>query len=182
MTTRGRSHSEPLPRDAADRVVRACAVVEASQAEAWLAWTTPEGVRSFFAPECSIELCVGGRYEILFDPHAQPGERGAEGTRILALQPKEMLSFTWVAPPHLDTIREQRTHVVVRFFPESGGRTKVQLVHDGWGAGDQWDEAYEYFVHAWQAVVFPRLKRRFLEGPINWESKDGPDATPSTQQ
>ncbi len=89
-------------------------VVEASIEQVWQAWTTAEGIKSFFAPECDIELCVGGRYEIYFNPEAPLGERGAEGTRILALQPNKMLSFAWNSPPHLPEVRWQHTQVTIR--------------------------------------------------------------------
>ena len=75
-----------------------------------LAW-----IRSFFAPACNLELRVGGAHEIFFNPAGQPGERGAEGMRLMAIQPHKMLAFDWNAPPHLSNVRQQRTHVVVRF-------------------------------------------------------------------
>ena len=31
------------------------------------AWTTPEGCRGFFAPECNIDARPGGAYELFFD-------------------------------------------------------------------------------------------------------------------
>lgn len=153
----------------AERAIRARIVVEAGLDEVWKAWTTESGVRSFFAPDCHIELRVDGPYEIYFDPGAKPGSRGAEGVRILALQPKTMLAFTWNAPPHLDQAREQWTHVIVRLRRLKKDRTEVTLVHNGWGVGDQWDQAYEYFQRAWTQVVLPRLQYRFSVGPVDWE-------------
>jgi uncharacterized protein YndB with AHSA1/START domain len=49
---------------------------------AWMAGTTPEGIRTFFAPDCKVDLRVDGAYEIYFSPQAEPGERGGEGMRI----------------------------------------------------------------------------------------------------
>ena len=98
-----------------ERVIRAETIVHASQDEVWDAWTTEKGIKSFLAPECNIELRVSGPYEIFFDPEAEFGRRGGEGVRILALEPKKMLSITWNAPPHLSEVREQWTHVTVRF-------------------------------------------------------------------
>ena len=144
-------------------------IISATVDEAWDAWTTEEGIKSFFAPACNIELKVEGLYEILFDLTAEPGKRGAEGCRILAIQPKKMFSFTWNAPPHLPEARQQRTHVIIRFEKISDNKTIVIIHHDGWGDGGEWDQAYEYFVRAWKEVVLPRLKYRFEVGPINWE-------------
>jgi uncharacterized protein YndB with AHSA1/START domain len=151
------------------RAIRGEVIVEAGLDEVWNAWTTPEGLKSFFAPDCKVELRVDGPFELFFDPKAEPGQRGGEGVRFLAIQPKRMLSFTWNAPPHLAEARKQWTHVVIRFFELKLERTKVTLVHDGWGAGDQWDRAFEYFQRAWIRVVLPRLQYRFSIGPVDWE-------------
>jgi len=97
-----------------------------------------------------------------------PGQQGSEGTTLLAIQPKVMLSFTWNAPPHLPNVRKQLTHVVIRFREVSPGRTQVALTHDGWGEGDEWNQAYDYFTRAWNDVVLPRLAYRFSDGPVDW--------------
>jgi uncharacterized protein YndB with AHSA1/START domain len=128
------------------------------------AWTTPEGVRSFFAPECRIELRPGGAYKMYFNPSAEPGRRGGEGMIVLALQEERMLSFTWNAPPSLPKIRSQMTHVTVRLYPTAASGTRVVLRHDGWGYGGQWDEAFRYFERAWGEIVLPRLSRFFDQG------------------
>jgi hypothetical protein len=103
-----------------------------------------------------------------FDLESEPGERGAEGMILMALQPGRMLSFTWNAPPHLPQVRGQMTHVTVRFEQMEGSKTRVMLRHDGWGDGGQWDLAYEYFERAWKRVVLHRLQVRFETGPIDW--------------
>jgi len=106
---------------------------------------------------------------MLFDLDEQPGKQGGEGMHLLAIQPKQMLSFTWNAPPELPTVRGEMTHVVVRLFPLGDHSTKVTLQHDGWGSGDEWDLALEYFERAWKKIVLPRLKYRFAVGPIDWQ-------------
>lgn len=155
---------------AAERVIRAEVIVPASADDVWQAWSTAEGVRSFFAPDCRVELEIGGAYEMYFDPSAPYGERGGEGVRILAIEPRKMLSFTWNAPPHLPEVRPQHTAVVVRLLALADGRTRVTLIHSGWGSSEQWDQAYRYFAVAWQKVVLPRLKERFERGPIDWDN------------
>ena len=154
-----------------DRVIRGEVVVQASIQAAWDAWTTEEGIKAFFAPDCSVDLRVDGLYEIFFDPHAPRGQRGAEGMRILALQPKKMLAFTWSAPSDLPNVRKQRTHVVVRFQQVAEGRVMVSLTHDGWGEGEEWDQAFEYFSRTWNEIVLPRLKYRFSTGPVDWRNR-----------
>jgi len=155
-----------------ERAVRAEILVDTTPEEVWNAWTTVEGIQSFFAPACCIELQSGGAYEIYFFPDAPAGQRGAEGTRILALQAPRMLSFTWNAPPHLPEVRAQQTHVTVWITEAEGAQSRVILVQDGWGEGGEWEEAYRYFTHAWAEVVLPRLQQRFATDPIRWSPRE----------
>jgi uncharacterized protein YndB with AHSA1/START domain len=151
-----------------ERLITAETTVPAPLADVWHAWTTEEGAESFFAPQCHIDLRPGGAYEMLFDLEADRGKQGGEGMVAMAIQPQRMLAFTWNAPPHLPSVRGQMTHVVVRFFQTEEAETRVTLRHDGWGEGGEWDDAFEYFAIAWAEVVLPRLRHRFLTGPIDW--------------
>lgn len=141
--------------------------VAASLDEVWAAWTTREGITSFFAPEAEIDARVGGAFHVFIDPYAEPGLKGADTMRFMALQPGRMLSFDWNAPPNLPNVREQRTFVVVHFEPVGERRTRVSLHHAGWGDGGEWDQAYAYFDRAWFNVL-ANLQKRFDSGPIDW--------------
>lgn len=138
--------------------------------EVWNAWTTEEGVKTFFTPECWIELNPGGAYEMYFNLDAEPGLRGGEGCRILAIEKPTMLSFTWNFPPDIPSLRDsnQQTHVTVRLSKVSPDSTLIGLHQDGWGEGDEWQEGIEYFKHAWGDIVLSRLQQRFTSGPISW--------------
>lgn len=153
---------------AAERAIDKQVDVPATADEVWTAWTTREGIRSFFAPDARIEARVGGPFEIQFDPGAPAGDRGADDMRFLALQPKRMLSFDWNAPPSLPEARQQRTFVIVRLAVIDDKTTRVTLHHTGWGDGGEWDKAYAYFDRAWSGVLV-NLRRRFEQGPIDWK-------------
>ena len=88
----------------------------------------------------------------------------------MAIQTNSVLSITWNAPPHLPDVRNQRTHVCIRFEQLMENKTKVTPHHDGWGISGQWEEAFEYFKIAWGKVVLPRLKYRFEVGPVDWNN------------
>ena len=152
-----------------EKVIVGKVLVNAGLEDVWSAWTTEEGVKSFFAPDCQINPVPGGVYEIYFSPESPPGLRGSEGCQVMAVQPLEMLSFTWSAPPSIPEIRGQFTHVVIRLNRTSNG-TLVTLNHDGWGTGVDWDQAYSYFNAAWNRIVLPHLKYRFDHGPIDWHN------------
>jgi len=152
---------------AAERAIDKEVVVNATLDQAWEAWTTREGIRSFFAPDAVVEPRVGGAFHIHMDPGGTPGMKGADDMRFMALQPKKMISFDWNAPPHPPEARAQRTFVVVRFAAVDDRTTRVTLHHTGWGDGGQWEQAYAYFDKAWGGVL-GNLRKRFETGPYDW--------------
>jgi uncharacterized protein YndB with AHSA1/START domain len=158
------------PAGAADRLLRADVIVPAPVSEVWQAWTTAEGIRTFFAPGGNVELAVDGTYDVWFNPAGKPGERGAEGMRILDVDPERRFVFTWNAPPSIPSIRGRRTVVVLDFAPAGERATRLRFTHLGWGEGPDWDRAYAYFDQAWGGFVLPSLVRRFEQGPIDWQA------------
>lgn len=143
--------------------------VQASIKDVWQVWTTREGILSFFAPDCHLELTPGGAYEMYFDLEAAEGYKGGEECRLMAIEEPVMLSFTWNAPPELPAVRRQKTHVTVRLQEIAITKTQVTLTHDGWGTGGEWQAARVYFIRAWGQIVLPRLQKRFTDGPIHWD-------------
>ena len=152
---------------AAERAIDKEVVVAAPIEAVWQAWTTRAGIRTFFAPDAEVDARVGGAFHIHINPFAEPGMKGADDMRYMALQRPTMLSFDWNAPPSLPEVRAQRTFVVVRLAPVDAQSTRVTLHHTGWGSGGQWDDTYAYFDRAWGNVL-GNLKKSFESGPIDW--------------
>lgn len=152
---------------AEERAIHKEVIVKASVDEVWKAWTTSEGIKTFFAPDAHVEARPDGPFEIYINPFAEPGMKGADDMRFLALQPPTMLSYTWNAPPSLPEARKQRTVVIVRLTPFDRVQTRVTMTHVGWGDGGEWDKAYAYFDKAWDHVL-ANLQKRFSQGPIDW--------------
>lgn len=150
-------------------IIRKTVDVNAAVDNTWEAWTTDEGVRSFFAPGSRIELAIGGDYELYFDRKGKTGQKGSEGCKILSFLPGEMLSFTWNNPPSIPDIRNEHTWVVLFFQSMEEEKTRVTLVHLGWQAGESWQKALKYFDKAWD-LVLGRLQYRFLNGPLDWKN------------
>ena len=156
-----------VPAHAAERAVDKEMVVPATLDAAWAAWTTREGIVSFFAPDAVVDAKVGGPFQIYINPYGEPGVKGADDMRFLAVQPKQMITFDWNAPPSLPEARAQRTFVIVRFIVIDDKNTKVTLHHTGWGNGGEWDKTFTYFDRAWGNVL-ANLKKRFETGPMDW--------------
>ena len=157
-----------LAEERSDRAIFEKITVKANVDDVWRAWTTTEGIKTFFAPEAKVELRVDGPFEIYINPLAEAGQKGADDMRILAFQDKKMLTFTWNAPPFLAEARKQRTVVIVRFISRGDSLTDVTLQHVGWGEGNEWDKAFDYFTKAWPSVM-KNLKKRFDDGPVDWK-------------
>ena len=78
----------------AEKAIVDSVLVGAPVQDVWTAWTTTEGVTTFFAPEARVELRVDGPFELYMNPYGEPGTRGSEGMRILAFQENAMLAFS----------------------------------------------------------------------------------------
>lgn len=137
------------------KVIRASVVVQSPLDTVWWKWTTHDGLKTFFGEENRMSLTLCGPFEIYFSMKAPEGGRGSEGCKVLSYIPKDMLSFSWNAPPSFPDIRngDHHTWVVVTFTPLSSGTTEVTLRHFGWLEGREWEKVYEYFVRAWPRVL-----------------------------
>jgi uncharacterized protein YndB with AHSA1/START domain len=156
-----------LPAFAQERAINEKITVKAGVDEVWKAWTTTEGIKSFFAPDAKVELRVDGPFQVYINPFAEPGMKGADDMRIIGFQDRKMLSFTWNAPPSLPEARKQRSVVVVRLVSRGDALTDVTLHHTAWGEGGEWDRAFDYFSKSWPNVL-KNLQKRFDTGPVDW--------------
>jgi len=125
----------------------------------WNAWTTAEGL-AFVSSKSNVELRIGGPYEWFLDLEPDElGKRGGEGSHILAYLPNKMIAFSWTFPPAVPELRnvDERTQVVVLLDEGDHGHVHVRLYAHGWQEGEPWQRGWEYFDHAWGAVL-DRLK------------------------
>jgi uncharacterized protein YndB with AHSA1/START domain len=150
------------PRHGGGRSFEVVAVVGAPPEKVWASWTEPSGLQSFFAEKARVEAVPGGPYEILFDLSAPVGSQGAEGCRVVDVDPGRAITFTWNAPPTMPAVRPAHTLVTVLLEPAAEGATRVRLQHRNFGEGPAWDEAYAYFQRAWPRVL--EQLRRVHEG------------------
>lgn len=161
---------EAAPPASALKPVEVETRVAASLDAVWNAWTSSAGAQSFFAPRSNIELQIGGAYEMYFLEDAPEGARGSEGCRILAYEPRRMVSFSWNAPPNLPFARQHHTWVVVDLDEPDNGVVRVRLAHHGFEElrrahpeqAEQFRAARAYFEAAWPRVL-QKLKAELEE-------------------
>jgi uncharacterized protein YndB with AHSA1/START domain len=169
--------------EAPDRRVIHTVTMDAPVDEVWAMWTTNEGIQSFFAPASNIELRPQGPYEVFFRPDAAPGQRGSEGTIVLGYQTERMLSVSWAMPPYMQEVRPHHTTLTLYFMPqdvESDGheRTRLTLIHSGWGESEAWDRAFDYFAGVWPRVLAGLVQTFEAQEEDPDFVADGPEAAP----
>jgi len=136
-------------------------VINAPVADVWKAWTTAEGIESFWAPKAAkVEPVPGGAFELWFGVNNPEGLRGSEGCLVHSVKPMEQFVFEWNAPPEIPAIRKLRTLVYLDFKPLPDNRTELTLRNFGYGTGPDWAKNKAYFDQAWPAVM-GSLEKRF---------------------
>lgn len=166
--------------DDGSRVLRQEIVIDAPVEDVWDAFTTSEGWESWATPFAHVDLRVGGLIETSYKPDAKRGDAGNIHNRILSYLPFRMLSIRAVqAPPgfeYADLLSE--LHSVIEFEALAGKRTRVAISGVGYRSGEGFDKLLGFFRQG-NAWTFERLKRRFTEGPLDWNEQP-PKTTPST--
>jgi len=122
----------------------------------YAAFTDPEKMRGWLADEAKVTLHEGGSYHLIWKQGATPFESPGKITRI---SPDVDIGFSWLAPPPFASLMNEphpKTHVYVR-LQESPEGVDVTLEHEGWGAGEAWEEARSWHFHFWDERL-TRLK------------------------
>ncbi|MBZ0180321.1 MAG: SRPBCC domain-containing protein [Melioribacteraceae bacterium] len=132
--------------------------------------STSTGTKKFFAPHSKIALTINGKFELSFDIQSFESRfKSSSGMKILSFVPNKMLSFEWKNPKDLKSILEEKTWVTIFLDEVTNMQTKIKLIHIGWKEGNDWDEAFNYFVRFWDIVVF-RFKYCYDKGPVDWNN------------
>jgi len=142
-------------------MIRQEVLVPATREELWHAWTTSEGITTFFAPKAHIELKPGGAYELYFLLDNPYGLQGSEDCHVIAFWPMDYITFSWSAPPEFPDKRKERTRVTVEIDRYDQTQYKVALTHVGFGDDEEWRAVHAYFEKAWRRVL-DRLRATFL--------------------
>lgn len=172
-----------IGESATSRVLEKEVTVVASLDEVWHAWTTVEGLATFFSKQSRVELRAGGAYDMFLNLEPDHnGKRGSEGCKVLSYLPKEMLSFEWTFPPSIPSLRDSgaKTHVVLRFDSIGERRVRVRFAQLGWQEGEDWDAGYAYFDKAWDGVL-KKLQVRFQKSGSTTASAESVQQSPDNR-
>jgi len=131
-------------------------VFQAPVALVYRAWTEPEMMDRWFHPDsrmsssCSVDLRVGGRYEIQMRPGGDDGPHVVEGVYREVI-PEEKLVFTWRWQGDEKGVE---TLVTVTFRPVGDGATELTLLHEQF----QREEERESHAKGWQGTFEQLVK------------------------
>jgi uncharacterized protein YndB with AHSA1/START domain len=140
--------------------------IPAPLGEVWKAFTTSAGLSTWLTPGAVVDLRKGGEWTAHF-----PGGKTGGGT-IVSFTPRRELELSAMAPEQFPTVRAERTRARFSFEEAGASSTVVRLVQTGWKSGEEWDRAYDHLA-AGNAQLLETLRRRFVEGPIDWNKEWG---------
>lgn len=101
--------------------------------QAFSAWADPGKIEKWFGPKgfraevLEMDFRIGGCWR--FKMISQSGDVSHHRGRYLAIEPEELLSFTWESEEDSELTEGRETRVSVQFSAEAGG-SRVTLIHE----------------------------------------------------
>ena len=155
-----------------ERVLRHEAIVDATPAQAWQAFTVAEKMKGFLAPVIAFELRIGGDWEASYNPAGKIGAPGNIHNEVLSFVPEKMLSIrikeTPPGFPGADIAKSLWT--VIWFENVGGGKTRVTVEMLPFREGGGWETVYKMF-EAGNGITLERAQKFFRTGPVDWTAK-----------
>jgi uncharacterized protein YndB with AHSA1/START domain len=133
----------------------------------WHAFASSDGLSTWLTPGAVVDLRPGGEWTAHF-----PGGKTGGGT-IISFVPKSEIVLAALAPEWFPNVRAQRTTARFRMVASGPDSTLVELDQTGWKEGEEWDKAYDYLAKG-NTQLLETLRRRFVDGPIDWAKEWGP--------
>lgn len=128
--------------------------IDASPQEVWKALTEAEELVNWFPLEADVEPGAEGQIVYRWMDLKIP-------CRIVSWEPSSHLRTTWTEGPGAGS-DERATPLAVDWYLEGEkGKTRLRLVHSGFGAGREWDDEYEGTRHGWDFEL--RVLKHYLE-------------------
>jgi uncharacterized protein YndB with AHSA1/START domain len=137
------------PRTASgERVLRVETELRQSPETVWKAFATEEGLRCWVAPVVRLDLRTNGVLLTNYDKAAVIGGPGTISLAIVNYVENEEITFKVrlndTFPERLQR-EDGRLQEVVELQRQRDGGTKVVSSMVGWGTGEEWDKAFEFF-------------------------------------
>ena len=138
------------------------AIIDAPVAEVWKAFTTADGLKSWMAPEASIDLRVGGKMLANYRAEGKLGDENTIENTILSFELQRMLSIQATKPPagfpFASAIKD--TWSVMYFEPVGADRTRIVICGMGYKDDAESTKMREFFDKG-NAHTLEQLRKKF---------------------
>ncbi|WP_425391590.1 SRPBCC family protein [Ekhidna sp.] len=137
-----------------DKIIHQSVILNCSNDLAFQLFTKNEYLEKWLTVKADIEPRLGGKYELYWVPDDIENDN-TRGCKILALESPHYISFEWKGPKQYKKFMNNakpKTHVIAIFSNINSG-TKVGIIHTGWRESQEWDEARDFFINAWNDVL-----------------------------
>ena len=119
-------------------------------------------LESWLTEKAEVELEVGGKYELFWDPENRD-INSTIGCKITGLEKNKYISFDWKGPVQFQSFMNSSdplTHVIVFLSQKHDDPTKtiIHLFHVGWRTTIEWQQAREYFEKVWLGALLELQK------------------------
>lgn len=123
-------------------------IVPASRADVWKLFTTEEGLKKWIAPVVKTNLKTGGWIRTNYDKNKTTDDSTTIQLDIINYLDAEMLTLkvnlNSQFPPEVK-MEDKNLQEIIQFRDLGNGKTKITSTMLGWGTGNSWDKAYDFF-------------------------------------
>lgn len=138
------------PRTASgERVMRIEMTVRQSPEIVWKSFATVEGLQCWVAPVVRLDLRTGGSLFTNYDKNAAIGDAGTISLGITNYLESEQITYKVnlndAFPANLRS-EDKNLQEVVQLQRTADGGTRIVSSMVGWGTGEAWDKAFEFFI------------------------------------
>lgn len=146
----------------ASNLLRQSAVIEGAVAEVWAALTTKQGMESWLAPHCEIDLKLGGLMRVQYSKDKGLDDPSTIENAIICLEPERMYALKVSRPPagfrFQEAIKDMWT--VIRLEPLGSKATRVTCTSMGFNDRPDSQEMRGHFEKG-NAWTLRKLKQKF---------------------
>lgn len=144
------------------QVVAHEAIVDASAADVWDAFTTREGIESWMVPHAEIDFRVGGLMLTNYNPQGVIGDDGTIENTIISYDPQRMLSIKATKPPAKFPFKNALKNMwtVIYLEPNGAHHTNVIVRSMGFTNDEESQKMREHFDKG-NAWTLKKLQERF---------------------
>ncbi len=139
------------------KIIQIEIILDCDVSQAFNFFTINEKLESWLPEKAEVELKVGGKYELFWDPQNRE-INSTIGCKITSIERNKFISFEWKGPERFQSFMnfcDPLTHVVVVFSSryEDHKKTTLFLFHSGWRDDPEWQKAHDYFEKAWTGAL-----------------------------